>query len=120
MASILVVDDQLVMRNMFKNILLIDGYDVDLANDGKQAYSAATKKKYDLVITDLYMPELNGIELTVRLRKLNAYKGVPILVVSTESAVGKIEEGKKAGATGWVVKPVSDQKLLPILKKLLS
>ncbi|MBL4865632.1 MAG: response regulator [Pseudomonadales bacterium] len=120
MASILVADDQLVMRNMFKNILCMDGYDVDLVDDGKQAFLAATKKRYDLILTDLYMPECNGIELTRRLRKLSTYKGVPILVVSTESAVGKIEEGKKAGATGWVVKPVNDEKLLPILRKLLS
>lgn len=120
MTSILVVDDQLVMRNMFKNILTMDGYEVDTANDGKEAYFAATKKKYDLILTDLYMPKCNGIELTKRLRKLTTYNGVPILVVSTESSVSKMDDGKKAGATGWVVKPVSDEKLLPILRKLLK
>ena len=120
MALILVADDQLVMRNMFKNILKMDGYEVDLVEDGKKAYSAATAKKYDLVLTDLYMPEYTGIELTQKLRALPAYKGVPILVVSTESAVDKMDEGKRVGATGWVVKPVNDEKLLPILRRLLS
>ena len=120
MSQILVADDQLVMRNMFKAILSQTDHDTTYTADGEEAYSAATKTRYDLVITDLYMPKLTGIELTKKLRKLSNYKGVPILVVSTENASDRKMEGKSAGASGWIVKPISSNKLLPALKKLLD
>jgi len=120
MKSILVADDQLAMRNMFKNILEMEGFSIDLANDGEQAYKAATQKKYDLVITDLYMPKKTGIELTQDLRGLSSYIGVPILIVSTESSTDKMNAGKKAGANGWIVKPVTKEKLEKVINKLLK
>ena len=120
MSKILVADDQLVMRNMFKTILSHTDHEIDYAVDGAAAYEEATKKRFDLVITDLYMPGLTGIELTQKLRTLTTYKGVPILVVSTENAVDKKAEGKAAGATGWIVKPISSKKLLPAINKLLG
>lgn len=120
MANILVVDDQLVMRNMFKAILSQTDHQSTYAVDGEEAYKEATKNQFDLVITDLYMPHLTGIELTQKLRKLSTYKGVPILVVSTENATSRKSEGKAAGASGWIVKPISSKKLLPALKKLLD
>ncbi|OUS26253.1 hypothetical protein A9Q99_18650 [Gammaproteobacteria bacterium 45_16_T64] len=119
MKRILVADDQLVMRNMFKSILSPEGYDLVLACDGKEAYQLATGSDFDLVITDLYMPHLNGIELTTKLRALKVYSGKPILIVSTEGAAGKKAEGKQAGATGWIVKPVSGDILLPAVRKLM-
>ena len=120
MSQILVADDQLVMRNMFKAILSQTDHQATYAVDGEDAYQKATKTRYDLVITDLYMPQLTGIELTQKLRKLSSYKGVPILVVSTENAQDRKMEGKQAGASGWIVKPISSSKLLPALKKLLN
>lgn len=120
MGKILVADDQLVMRNMFKTILSQTDHEIDFVADGASAYDEAKKKRYDLVITDLYMPHLTGIELTRKLRHLTTYKGVPILVVSTENAVDKKSEGKAAGATGWIVKPISSKKLLPAISKLLG
>ena len=120
MPSILVADDQLVMRNMFKNILEPEGYDVTYAEDGKIAYQKATGKRFDIVITDLYMPELTGIELTRKLRANSTYNGVPILVVSTEGAKKIKSEGRAAGASGWIVKPISANVLLPAVKKLLA
>ncbi|PCK09669.1 MAG: response regulator [Alteromonadaceae bacterium] len=118
--SILVVDDQLAMRRMFKAIFAEANYDVDMAEDGLIAYSAARKKRYDLVISDYHMPNCNGIELTKKLRALSTYKGVPILIVSTESNKDKKNEGRAAGANGWVVKPISTEVLLPAVNKLLD
>lgn len=120
MANILIVDDQLVMRNMFKTILKPLGHQMILKEDGQLALDAATTQQFDLVLTDLYMPELNGIELTLRLRKIKSYISKPIFIVSTESATNKKKEGKAAGATGWIVKPISSDKLLPVIKNYLS
>jgi len=120
MKRILVVDDQLVMRNMFKSILAGQGYELTLAVDGKDAFTVATGNEFDLVITDLYMPHLDGIQLTEKLRKLTSYKGKPILIVSTEGATSKKAAGKAAGATGWIVKPVSGDVLLPVVRKLIG
>lgn len=118
MSNILIADDQLVMRNMFKAIFKGTDHALTLVEDGEQAYNTARRTVFDLILTDLYMPKLNGIELTEKLRQLTSYRKTPILIVSTEGATAKKEEGRKAGATGWVVKPISEQVLLPILKKL--
>ena len=118
--SILVVDDQLAIRRMFKTIFVETEYEVDLAEDGLIALNAAKKKRYDLVITDYHMPNCNGIELTQKLRDLSSYKGVPIIVVSTESNKSKKEEGRAVGANGWMVKPIKAEVLLPVIDKLLS
>ena len=120
MKRILIADDQLVMRNMFKSILAGQGYELALAVDGNDALDRAKGTVFDMVITDLYMPHLDGINLTKKLRSLQAYQGKPILIVSTESATKKKAEGKAAGATGWIVKPVSSDVLLPVVKKLLD
>ncbi|GAB1262558.1 response regulator [Aurantivibrio plasticivorans] len=120
MSSILVADDQLVMRNMFKSILSATDHDVVYVEDGQKAYQEATKRRFDLVISDLYMPFMTGIELTAKLRTLSTYKGVPILIVSTENATDRKQEGRQAGASGWIVKPISSQKLMPAVNKLLS
>ena len=120
MKRILIADDQLVMRNMFKSILAGQKYELALAVDGREAYNLATATTFDMIITDLYMPHLDGIQLTEKLRSLQAYQGKPILIVSTEGATQKKAEGKAAGATGWIVKPVSSDVLLPVVKKLLG
>ncbi len=118
--SILVVDDQLAIRRMFKAIFVSAPYDVDMAEDGVQAYAAATAKRYDLILTDYHMPKCNGIELIKRLRKLSTYNGVPILVVSTESNSDRKTEGRNAGANGWIVKPINKEVLLPAIERLLN
>ncbi len=120
MINILVVDDQLVMRNMFKNILEPEGYNITLAEDGSIAYNKAMSNKYDIVLSDLYMPKLNGIELTKKLRDSKQYRGIPILIVSTEGAQEKKMEGKAAGASGWIVKPITGNVLLPTIKNLIN
>ncbi len=118
--SILIVDDQLAMRRMIQAALQGHNYDLALSADGIEAFEEATKKRFDLVITDFHMPRCNGIDLTKRLRKLQKYNGVPILVVSTESNAEKKGEGRAAGANGWIVKPVSPEKLVNAVKKLIN
>ena len=117
--SILIVDDQLAMRKMIQAALQGQNYELALAADGLEAYTEATKKRFDLIITDFHMPNCNGIELTKRLRKLQKYNGVPILVVSTESNAEKKGEGRAAGANGWMVKPINPERLIGAVKKLL-
>lgn len=118
--SILVVDDQLAMRRMFQAIFVDSKWDVELAEDGVIAYKAATAKRYDLVITDFHMPNMDGIQLTEKLRALSSYRGVPILVVSTEGNKEKKGLGKAAGANGWMVKPIKAEILLPAVEKLIG
>ena len=118
--SILIVDDQLAMRRMIQAALQGKSFDLTLAADGLEAYGEATKKRFDLVITDFHMPKCNGIELTKRLRKLQKYHGVPILVVSTESNVEKKSEGRNAGANGWMVKPINPENLINAVNKLIN
>ncbi|ACA87322.1 response regulator [Shewanella woodyi] len=120
MKKILVVDDQLAMRNMFKKILTSDKFQIELAEDGALAYRAAQLVDYDMVITDYYMPHLNGIELTDKLRALRAYIGIPILIVSTAKNTKFKEEAKGAGATGWFSKPIKQDELLPTVLQLLN
>ncbi|MBL4794271.1 MAG: response regulator [Pseudomonadales bacterium] len=118
---ILAIDDQLVMRRMLKAALIND-FDVEVAKDGVEAYDMVTKNKvnYDLVITDLNMPNLDGIGLIKKLRGLKRYNGIPILVVSTESELEKKTTAKEAGASGWIVKPVDPSTLNKAANRLIK
>lgn len=120
MASILAVDDSASMRQMVAFTLKGAGYDVTEAADGVQALSAAKSNKFNLVITDINMPNMDGISLTKELRTLPDYKFIPILTLTTESTPEKKQEGKAAGATGWIVKPFDPEQLLATIKKVLG
>jgi len=112
MAKILVVDDSGSMRKLVSACLESDGHSADVAEDGVLGLSAVSTTNYDLVITDINMPNMDGITLIKEIRKLSSYKFTPILVLTTESGDGKKNEGKQAGATGWIVKPFNPDKLL--------
>jgi len=120
MATILAVDDSASMRQMVVFTLKGAGYDVVEAADGVQALQAAKTKKVDLVLTDVNMPNMDGITLIKQLRALPNYKFTPILTLTTESAPEKKMEGKAAGATGWIVKPFNPNQLLATVKKVLG
>lgn len=120
MARILVVDDQRAIRAMFQKILKDEPYEVELCEDGEEAYKRAMSERYDLILTDLIMPKMDGIELTKALRKSSRYKHTPILIAGNNNAEEKKERGKEAGATGWLVKPISADMLLPQLRQLLE
>jgi two-component system chemotaxis response regulator CheY len=95
------------------------GHEVVEAPDGNQALATAKSKKFDLVITDVNMPGMNGIDLVQSLRALPDCKFIPILVLTTEAGAELKQKGKNAGATGWIVKPFNPEVLLETLKKVL-
>ena len=119
-ASILAVDDSASMRQMVSFTLKGAGYDVVEASDGVQALNIAKTRAVNLVITDVNMPNMDGISLIRELRSLSSYKFTPLLMLTTESSPEKKQEGKAAGATGWIVKPFNPEQLLNTVKKVLS
>ncbi len=120
MPSILAVDDSASMRQMVTFTLQGAGYEVVEASDGEQALGIAKGRKVDLVLTDINMPKMDGIALIGALRALPSYKFTPILTLTTESTADKKQEGKAAGATGWIVKPFNPDQLLATIKKVLG
>ncbi|MAT65347.1 MAG: response regulator [Gammaproteobacteria bacterium] len=120
MATILAVDDSASMRQMVAFTLKQDGHEVVEAEDGQKALNAAKGKAFNLVISDVNMPVMDGISLIRELRGLPSYKFTPILMLTTEGGADKKQEGKAAGATGWIVKPFSPDQLLATVKKVLG
>jgi len=120
MASILAVDDSASMLQMVSFTLKGAGFDVVEATDGQHALDVAKTRKVDLVITDVNMPRMDGITLIGELRKLPSYKFIPLLMLTTESSPEKKQQGKAAGATGWIVKPFNPEQLLMTVKKVLG
>lgn len=120
MAKILAVDDSASMRQMVSFTLKGAGFDVVEAVDGQDALKKAQIEKVNLVLTDVNMPNMDGITLIRQLRALPSYKFTPMLMLTTESADNKKNEGKAAGATGWLVKPFNPEQLIATIKKVLG
>ncbi len=120
MAKILAVDDSASMRQMVSFTLTGNGHDVTEAVDGVDALGKAKAGKFDLVLSDVNMPNMDGITLIKELRMLPAFRFTPILMLTTESTGGKKQEGKSAGATGWIVKPFNPEQLLASINKVLG
>jgi two-component system chemotaxis response regulator CheY len=120
MKRILAVDDSTSIRQMVNFTLGKAGYEVVEAVDGKDGLSKVSEGKFDLIITDLNMPNLDGIEMITAVRKLPGYKFIPILMLTTESQAEKKDAGRKAGATGWIVKPFNADQLVSVVQKLVK
>lgn len=120
MATIMTVDDTASMRQMISFTLDSVGHSVVQACDGNEALKLAQEKQVDLVIADINMPNMDGITLVKSLRNMPNYKLTPILMLTTESQSTKRQEGKSAGATGWIVKPFNPDQLIAIVKKVLG
>ena len=120
MARILAVDDSAAMRQMVGITLTGAGHEVQQAADGREALAIAERQRFDLVITDVNMPVMDGLTLVRHLRNLPSYRGVPLLVLTTEATTERKLEGKAAGATGWLVKPFNPDRLLATVTKVLS
>lgn len=118
--KIITVDDSKTMREMVSFTLKSAGYDLVEAEDGQVALSLLQKEKVDLVITDLNMPNMDGLTLIRNLRGMADYKFTPILMLTTEGDAGKKEEGKSAGASGWIVKPFNPEKLVQVVQRLCA
>lgn len=120
MKKIMTVDDSMSIRQMVSFTLREAGYDVIEAVDGLDGLNKAKANSVNMIITDLNMPNMNGIELIRNLRTLPQYKFIPIVLLTTESQQEKKMEGKTAGATGWIVKPFNAEQLLAVIKKVLG
>lgn len=116
--SILTVDDSASVRQMVGFTLKNAGYSVVEAVDGKDALGKL-KGKIDMILTDLNMPNMDGIEFIKNVRSNPSYKFIPIIMLTTESQASKKQEGKTAGATGWIVKPFKPEQLLDVVKRVL-
>lgn len=117
--KILAVDDSKSMRQMVAMTLKSAGFDVVEAEDGVDALKQASSNQFDLVLTDINMPNMNGIELTAKLRGMGNYSMTPIICLTTESSDDMKGKGKAAGATGWIVKPFSPEKLLATINRVI-
>jgi len=121
---ILVVDDSPTMRGMVSHALNEAGFETKEAENGKDALIKLTMMevggtKPDVIVTDVNMPEMDGIELVREIRKLSAFKHVPVLVLTTDNTDEKKEIGRAAGATGWLVKPFDSELILKVIRKVL-
>ena len=117
--TFLIVDDSASMRQMVRFTLESAGYEVVQAADGVEALDYAKSGKADLVLTDVNMPRMDGLTLVRELRGLANYKGIPILVLTTEAGQETKVQGKQAGATGWIVKPFNPEQLIATIQRVL-
>ncbi len=118
--KVLIVDDSKTMRDMVSHTLKGAGFEVTEAEDGNIALSVLGSLSFDVVLTDLNMPGLDGFGLIEQMRADPSHKYVPILMLTTESDVQKKERGKAAGATGWIVKPFNPEKLVQAINKVCA
>lgn len=118
--KILAVDDSVTMRKMVSVTLQRGGYEVVEAIDGVDALEKAKTAEVDLVLADINMPNMDGLTLIQELRKLQAYVLKPILVLTTESSDEMKAKGRAVGATGWIVKPFSPEKLLQVIERVIG
>jgi two-component system, chemotaxis family, chemotaxis protein CheY len=116
---ILVVDDSESIRQLLSFTLERAGFEVAVAVDGEDALRMLDGKNLDLVLTDLNMPNMDGISLIRQVRLNDHYKRVPIVMLTTESQSSFKEQAKEAGATGWIVKPFVSDKLLSVITKVM-
>lgn len=119
-ASILTVDDSASIRVTIKIALQGAGYVVAEAENGADGIAKANSGNYDLIITDLNMPVMDGLTMIEKLRQMPAHAGVPIVFLTTESDEGMKQRAKAAGATGWLTKPFNPEQLVKICKKVLG
>lgn len=118
--TIMVVDDSSSLRQVVSIALKSAGYDVFEACDGKDALAKLTGQKVHLVVSDVNMPNMDGITLIRHLRQLPDFKFTPLLMLTTEAGMDKKQEGKAAGATGWIVKPFDPDQLIATIRKVMG
>lgn len=120
MTKILAVDDSKTMRGLIHQVLDRAGFSVDLAEDGVAGLEVLDRASPDLIITDINMPKMDGFEFMENVRKNDAFSAVPILVLTTESSKELKSRARSVGATGWIVKPFEEEKLLGAISMLVA
>lgn len=118
--TILAVDDSRSIRDMVRFALTPLGYAVLDAEDGVEGLEMLDRNRVDLVITDLNMPNMNGIDFIARVRREERYAGLPMVMLTTEGQAEKMRAGKKAGASGWIVKPFNELQLELTVRKFIG
>ncbi|WP_029934209.1 response regulator [Thiomicrospira pelophila] len=119
MKKILYVDDAHSLRQLI-DMVLSKHYQISLAENGAVGLDMAQKSNFDLVISDINMPVMNGFEMLSSLRQLEEYKFTPILMLTTEASAEMKERGKQSGATGWIIKPFDPDKILKVIERVLG
>lgn len=115
---VLAVDDSRTMRNLLSAALVQAGFDVHLAEDGEEGLQRLHESRPDLVITDINMPRLDGFGFIEAIRDSPTHRNLPILVLTTESAPELKSRARAAGATGWIVKPFDEVKLVAAIERV--
>jgi two-component system chemotaxis response regulator CheY len=115
---VLTVDDSKTMLQMLQFALKQGGYDVIQGENGQEGLDLLDANEVDVIITDINMPVMDGITFIKELRKKPQNKATPVLILTTESSQAKKQEGRAAGATGWIVKPFDPGKLLEVIRKV--
>jgi two-component system chemotaxis response regulator CheY len=118
--TVLAIDDSPSIRQMVSFTLKNSGYDVIEAVDGMDGLDKAKAKPVNLVLTDQNMPRMDGLTLIKNLRGMSQYKTTPILMLTTEASDAMKQQGRAAGATGWLVKPFDPQKLMDVVRKVIG
>ena len=118
--TICIVDDFKNTRFVIRFTLQNAGYRVEEAEDGKEALKLFDGRKIDLLITDLNMPNMNGIQLVKAIKKMPHYQFIPTLILTTETDEKRREEAKEAGVTGWIKKPFDSTRFLKIIEKAIK
>lgn len=119
-STIMTVDDSASIRQLVSFTLKQHGYEVVEAVNGSEAIRKLNQKKIDMLITDINMPEIDGISLIKKVRDDPSYKFIPIIILTTDSQGEKKEEAKAAGATGWIVKPFRPDQLVAAVRKVMA
>jgi two-component system chemotaxis response regulator CheY len=117
---ILIVDDSETVRQVLQMTLANAGFDVVEAEDGIDALSKLSDAQVDMLITDLNMPNMDGLELIKKVREEGSHRFTPIVMLTTESSEVKKLAGREAGASGWIVKPFKPEQLLKVVKMVLG
>lgn len=120
MKQILIVDDSRTVRDSLKFFLKEGGYEVLEGSDGVEALKVLETAVPDLIITDVNMPNMDGLTLLENVRQSASHKFTPVLVLTTESQQSIMDKGKALGATGWIVKPFNSEKVMAVIKKVLG
>ncbi len=117
MKKVLSIDDSFTIRNLVKMTLEGLGFEVDEASNGQEGLNKTKTTKYDLVICDINMPVMNGLDFLKEFKKANRL--TPVLMVTTETEAGKKQLAKQYGATGWIVKPFNPNDLIKVVKRVV-
>ncbi|MFQ5437304.1 MAG: response regulator [Paracoccaceae bacterium] len=118
--KVLAVDDSRTMRSMLDQALSEAGFNVETAEDGEDGYEKLSQTDPDVIITDINMPRLDGFGFIERVRSDARHRFVPILVLTTESAGSLKERARQAGATGWIVKPFDQTRLVSAIHRVVA